>query len=89
MKEEITNNELKAKVIERQKLKEQIGSDYLLPILTQWIEALKKQDDFNLQVNGKDCVVPQEALKTGKIKIEFEQNPDEIEFEIKLKWKPH
>jgi hypothetical protein len=68
-------------------LKEVIKPDQVKVFLREWLNALEENRDLEVEIKGKKCRVPKEALIRGRTEAEFECKNGEYELEIELKWR--
>ena len=71
----------------KHELKEFIDADQFKSLLKDLLNAMENDEDFMLNVEGRDCIIPNEAFKRGQFRSEYEIDKDEYEFELQLKWR--
>ena len=67
--------------------KEWLDRARFVEVLRGWLEAMDRNQDFNVQVGGNDFVIPANAAEAGRFRLEYEIDEGEHEFELTLKWR--
>jgi hypothetical protein len=68
-------------------LKEIYDRNRFLSLLQQWTQAIERQQAFDIQVNGQRFTIPADAVDRGRLRVEYEIDKGEYEFELTLKWR--
>jgi hypothetical protein len=68
-------------------LKEYLNRGRFSEMLSQWVNAIDNRQDFQVVVANRSCSIPAQALDEGKMRVEYEEEEGEIEFQLTLKWK--
>jgi amphi-Trp domain-containing protein len=69
-------------------LKEACDKRQFVELLRQWLQHIEQNRDFEVQVKGRSCRIPADALERGHFRVEYEIDQGEYEFELTLKWRP-
>lgn len=68
-------------------LKETYDRNRFLQLLQGWAQAIEQQREFEFIIDGETRVIPANAVDTGKLRVEYEIEKGEHEFELTLKWR--
>lgn len=68
-------------------LKETCDKRQFVDLMKQWLQHIEQNQDFEVQVKGRSCRIPAEALEKGHFRVEYEIDNGEYEFELTLKWR--
>lgn len=68
-------------------LKELVDEQRFLQLLRGWAHAIERHQDFEVQVKGESHRIPADAIARGRLRVEYEIDEGEYEFELTLKWR--
>jgi hypothetical protein len=68
-------------------LKENCDKRQFVEVMREWLQAIDRNQDFEVKVKGQLCRIPAEALEKGRFRLEYEIDKGEYEFELTLKWR--
>lgn len=67
--------------------KELLDRTRFVEMLREWVNALERNEDFNVTVAGNSYVIPANAADIGRCRVEYEIDEGEHEFELTVKWR--
>lgn len=67
--------------------KEQLDRQRFVEMLRGWVDALERNEDYNVNVAGNPYVIPANAVDIGRCRVEYEVDQGEYEFELTVKWR--
>lgn len=68
-------------------LKESCDKRQFVDLMREWLQAIDRNQDFEVKVKGQLCRIPADAMEKGRFRIEYEIDKGEYEFELTLKWR--
>ena len=66
--------------------KEWVDQTRFMEILREWFTAMERKQDFTALIKGESFVVPRDAAKKARFRVEYEIDEGEHEFELTMKW---
>jgi amphi-Trp domain-containing protein len=73
--------------MQNMELKETLDRNRFLEMLQGWTRAIEQNQDFEVRVNGQSHTIPADAIDRGRLRVEYEIDRGEYEFELTLKWR--
>jgi hypothetical protein len=73
--------------MQNMELKETLDRNRFLEMLQGWTRAIEQNQDFEVRVNGQSHIIPADAIDRGRLRVEYEIDRGEYEFELTLKWR--
>jgi amphi-Trp domain-containing protein len=67
--------------------KELLDRQRFVEMLREWVNALERNEDFNVSVAGNQYTIPANAVDIGRCRVEYEIDKGEYEFELTVKWR--
>jgi amphi-Trp domain-containing protein len=67
-------------------IKEYISKSQLIDLLYKWAQALEDKQDLRITIGNYPFTLPADIYEKAKIRLEYEIEEDEQEFEVTLKW---
>lgn len=68
-------------------MKETYDRNRFLELLQGWAQSIEKDRDFEVMVDGQMYTIPADAINRGRLRVEYEIDKGEYEFELTLKWR--